>query len=41
MNSNSERLELPDSSPFLENWLRFPQEELAKYRGKQAPIWPI
>lgn len=40
MNPNNERLEPPDLSHFDENWHKFPQEELAKYEGKQVAVSP-
>lgn len=40
MASNGERVEPPDLSHFHENWHKFPQEELAKYWGKQVAVSP-
>lgn len=40
MNPNSKRVGPPDLSHFHENWLKFPQEELAKYWGKQVAVSP-
>ncbi|HTU20238.1 MAG TPA: hypothetical protein VMG10_19395 [Gemmataceae bacterium] len=40
MNSNGERQEPPDLSHFHDNWHQFPQQELAKYWGKQVAVSP-
>jgi hypothetical protein len=40
MNPNNERLEPPDLRHFHDNWCNFPQEELAKYGGKQVAVSP-
>ncbi len=40
MSANGERLEPPDLSHFHENWLKFPQEEWAKYWGKHVAFSP-
>jgi hypothetical protein len=40
MNPNSKRLEPLDLSHFHENWLKFPQEELAKSAGKHVAFSP-
>ena len=40
MSTNDNRVEPPDLSHFHENWLKFPQEELAKYTGKHVAFSP-
>lgn len=40
MNANSERLEPPDLSQYVENRRKFPLEELARHAGKHVAFSP-